>query len=53
MLATIRDDTWNVLNILEVGVSSHAQISHIVLGCLASFSLFIKLTYWLGNAEFH
>ena len=27
--------------ILEVGVTSHSQIRHIVLGCLANFSLFI------------
>ena len=29
------------VRILEVGVTSHAQIRHIVLGCLANFSLFI------------
>ena len=32
---------WTPARILEVGVTSHAQIRHIVLGCLASFSLFI------------
>ena len=29
------------IGILEVGVTSHTQIHHIVLGCLASFSLLI------------
>ena len=30
-----------LFSILEVGLTSHAQIRHIVLGCLASFSFFI------------
>ena len=35
--------------ILEVGVTSHAQIRHIVLGCQASFSLFIMLNLYACN----
>ena len=36
-----RSSTQVEAQIIEVGVMSHAQIRHIVLGCLASFSLFI------------
>ena len=35
--------------ILEVGVTSHAQIRHIVLGCLASFSLFVMFNLCAWN----
>ena len=35
--------------ILEVGVTSHAQIRHIVLGCLANFSLFIMFNLCACN----
>ena len=35
--------------ILEVGVTSHAQICHIVLGRLASFSLFIMFNLCACN----
>ena len=35
--------------ILEVGVTSRAQIRHIVLGCLASFSLFIMFNLCACN----
>ena len=37
------------LPILEVGVTSHVQIRHIVLGCLASFSLFIMFNLCACN----
>ena len=36
-------------DILEVGVTSHAQIRHIFLGCLASFSLFIMFNLCACN----
>ena len=39
---------WEWL-ILEVGVTSHAQIRHIVLGCLASFSLFVMFNLCACN----
>ena len=45
----IIDDAWNLLAILEVGVTSHAQIRHIVLGCLANFSLFIMFNLCACN----
>ena len=35
--------------ILEVGVTSHVQICHIVLECLASFSLFIMFNLCACN----
>ena len=35
--------------ILEVGVMSHAQIRYVVLGCLASFSLFIMFNLCACN----
>ena len=35
--------------ILEVGVTSHVQIRHIVLGCLVSFSLFIMFNLCACN----
>ena len=38
---TTIQDVGPLAPILEVGVTSHAQIRHVVLGCLASFSLFI------------
>ena len=38
-----------ILSILEVGVTSHAQIRHIVLGCLASLSLFIMFNLCACN----
>ena len=38
-----------VTEILEVSVTSHAQIRHIVLGCLASFSLFIMFNLCACN----
>ena len=37
-------------HILKVGVMSHAQILHIVLGCLASFSLFIMFNLFACKA---
>ena len=37
------------LKILEVSVTSHAQIRHVVLGCLASFSLFIMFNLCACN----
>ena len=41
--------TGSVDFILEVGVTSHAQIRHIVLGCLASISLFIMFNLCACN----
>ena len=35
--------------ILKVGLTSHAQIRHVVLGCLASFSLLIMFNLCACN----
>ena len=41
--------TEEFVAILEVGVTSHAQIRHIVLRCIASFSLFIMFNLCACN----
>ena len=46
---TMKSMVFREWNILEVGVTSHAQIRHIVLGCLASFSLFIMFNLCACN----
>ena len=42
-------EVYILKSILEVGVTSHVQIRHIVLGCLASFSLFIMFNLCACN----
>ena len=39
----------DLVTILEVGMTSHAQIRHIALGCLASFSLFLMFNLCACN----
>ena len=50
-IMSITNLEWFCINcsILEVGVTSHAQIRHVVLGCLASFSLFIMFNLCACN----